>query len=130
MTMARNTSPGIRRNINPTLWAAGLCVGALAGLISISCYKPTFGMAIYKCDVYACPAGTVCNSDGFCVYHPMIGCGNGGINIDNNLVICPGTSNRCADGFALCTAVPEEYLCQPPAKLDAGNLTCRPCCRM
>lgn len=87
-------------------------------------------MAIYKCDVYACPAGQVCNSDGFCVSHPLMGCSNGGISVDGNMVFCPGTSNRCADGFVSCAAVSEEYLCQPPAKLDAGNLTCRPCCRM
>lgn len=130
MAIEHARSSGLIKKQYAALWATGLCLGGLFGLITISCYKPTFGMAIYKCDVYACPAGQVCNSDGFCVSHPLIGCSNGGVSVDGNLVLCPGTSNRCADGYVPCVTVPEEYICQPPAKLDAGNLTCRPCCRM
>lgn len=102
----------------------------LAGFTG-SCYKPDLNNAIYQCDGYACPLGLVCNSDKFCVYHPLEGCTNGGVPASGNILLCPGATNSCANGYQVCSSVPAEIVCQPPsaAQPDLGaSISCRPCC--
>ena len=61
----------------------GLCLSlAVAGGL-LSCYKPDFSTAIYKCDVYTCPKGQVCNTDQLCVQFPVEGCLNGGFSVED-----------------------------------------------
>lgn len=96
-----------------------------------SCYRPDLNNAIYQCDGYACPSGLVCNSDKFCVYHPVEGCTNGGVPAADNILLCPGATNSCANGYQVCTSVPAELVCQPPSasQPDLGaSSACRPCC--
>lgn len=95
-----------------------------------SCYRPELNNTIYQCDGYACPLGLVCNSDKFCVYHPLEGCTNGGVPAADNILLCPGATNSCAAGYKVCISVPPEALCQPPgpAQPDLGTTPCRPCC--
>ncbi len=71
-------------------------VAAVVGMALGACYRPTYTAAIYKCDGLACPQDLVCNSDGFCVNHPVDGCTNGGIATNNGIFLCPGATNRCA----------------------------------
>lgn len=96
-----------------------------------SCYKPDLNNAIYQCDGYACPSGQVCNSDKFCVYHPVEGCTNGGVPAADNILLCPGATNSCANGYQVCVSVPADVVCQPPSasQSDLGaSSACRPCC--
>lgn len=98
-------------------------------LIFDACYKPDFNSVIYKCDVYLCPMGQVCNSDQICVNYPVAGCTNGGIATGNDIFLCPGANNLCAPGYAVCAAPPLELACHPPTAEDLGAATpCLPCC--
>jgi hypothetical protein len=115
-------------------WWRRLLIAPFLILLSVgagSCYRPDLNNAIYQCDGYACPSGLVCNSDKFCVYHPLEGCTNGGIPAPNNILLCPGATNGCASGYQVCVSVPPEVICQPPSagQPDLGaSSACRPCC--
>ncbi len=117
---------------SPRLWKyfagiAALVASLLAGVHA--CYQPDFTTAIYECDVYRCPSGQVCNSDKVCVYYPVDGCTNGGIGAGNDVYLCPGTTNRCAPNFAVCSPTPTGLACPPATKPDLGlPPACLVCC--
>ena len=106
----------------------GLCLSlAVAGGL-LSCYKPDFSTAIYKCDVYTCPKGQVCNTDQLCVQFPVEGCLNGGFSVEDDVYLCPGVNNSCTMAFDLCVEPPAEGACSPDA-LKSAAATCKVCCR-
>ena len=122
-----------RRTGQSSIWQK-LLIAPFLILTSVgagSCYRPDLNNAIYQCDGYACPLGMVCNSDKFCVYHPLEGCANGGVPAPDNILLCPGATNSCTNGYQVCSSVPAEIVCQPPSASpsDLGAASsCRPCC--
>lgn len=114
--------------------SAGLRLAGRVGLLLLgfmgfeACYNPDYSTAIYRCDVYACPVGQVCNSDKICVVFPVAGCTNGGIQAADRAFLCPGATNRCSDGFDVCAEPRAGLACQtPPAGVDMGGSATPPC---